>query len=141
MTGIFGYAIALPGVAIGPMHFDAHTLLFASVFLLCGYQSVLFAIFARTFAVTEGILPPNKNLFRFYEIVNLEKGLTVAGLAMIAGIVLLIMAVSRWHQAGFGELDYAKTMRLVVPGVTLLALGFQTLLSSFLISMLGMKRR
>jgi hypothetical protein len=32
-------------------------------------------------------------------------------------------------------------MRLVVPGVTLAALGFQTIISSFLISMMGMRRK
>ena len=32
-------------------------------------------------------------------------------------------------------------MRLVVPGVTLTALGFQTVLSSFFISVLAMRRR
>jgi hypothetical protein len=41
----------------------------------------------------------------------------------------------------FGHLDYAKTMRLVIPGVTLTALGFQTVLASFFISILGMRRR
>jgi len=43
--------------------------------------------------------------------------------------------------ASFGTLDYAQTMRLVVPGVTLTALGFQTILSSFFVSILGMSRR
>jgi hypothetical protein len=32
-------------------------------------------------------------------------------------------------------------MRWVVPGVTLTALGFQTVLSSFFCSMLGMRRK
>jgi hypothetical protein len=31
-------------------------------------------------------------------------------------------------------------MRLVVPGVILTALGFQTVVSSFLVSILGMRR-
>lgn len=140
-TGLCGYAIALPGVAIGPMHFDAHTLLFATLFILCGYQSVLFAIFARTFAYTEGILPVNRNLLRFYKVLNLERGLVIAGLAMLVGTGLLLAAINQWRLAGFGRLDYAHTMRLVIPGATLLALGFQTVLSSFLISLLGMKRR
>jgi hypothetical protein len=32
-------------------------------------------------------------------------------------------------------------MRVVVPGATLTALGFQTVLSSFFMSVLGLKRR
>ena len=141
LTGLCGYAIALPGVAIGAVHFDAHTLLFASLFILCGYQAVLFAIFARTIAYTEGILPVNRNLLRFYNVMNLERGLVIAGLAMLVGTGLLLTAVNQWRLADFGRLDYAYTMRLVIPGATLLALGFQTILSSFLISMLRMERR
>jgi glycosyltransferase involved in cell wall biosynthesis len=38
--GLAGYAIAMPGVPIGGVTFDAHTLLFASLAILCGYQSV-----------------------------------------------------------------------------------------------------
>ena len=49
--------------------------------------------------------------------------------------------MNQWRLAGFGRLDYAHTMRLVVPGMTLTALGFQTVVSSFFVSILGMKRR
>jgi hypothetical protein len=141
LLGLFGYAIALPGVTIAGATFDAHTLLFASMFILCGYQSIIFSIFAKTFAVTEGLLPPDKRLNRFFELINLEKGLLASGLAIVAGIVLLGIAVQEWRLAHFGRLDYAKTMRLVIPGVTLVALGFQTMLSSFFVSLLGMRRK
>ena len=42
VLGLVGYAIALPGVQIGRITFDAHTLLFASLALIVGMQSVLF---------------------------------------------------------------------------------------------------
>jgi len=88
-----------------------------------------------------GILPPNRNLSRFYELINLERGLAGAGLAFLVGLYLLLSAFNDWRLANFGNLNYAVTMRLAIPGATLLALAFQTILSSFLISMLGMKRR
>jgi len=50
------------------------------------------------------------------------------------------VAVLQWKAAHFGRLDYAVTMRWVIPGATLTALGFQTVLSSFFVSILGMKR-
>jgi hypothetical protein len=49
--------------------------------------------------------------------------------------------VGQWRATGFGRLDYAYTMRWVIPGATLTALGFQTILSSFFVSILGMRRR
>ena len=71
-------------------------------------------------------MPADRHYTRFYELVNLERGLIVAGLALLVGLALLLAAVNQWRLAGFGRLDYAHTMRLVVPGVTLTALGFQT---------------
>lgn len=141
IVGLIGYALALPGVKIGPAALDAHTLLFASLAVLCGYQSILFAIFSKTFGIREGFLPDDPRMNRFFQIVNLERGLIVSFLAMTVGVALLLMAVNQWRLVNFGHLDYAHTMRLVVPGATLTALGFQTFLSSFFVSILGMHRR
>ncbi len=139
--GLLGYLVAMPGLSIGRSTFDAHTLLFSSLAILCGYQWILFAIFAKTFAITEGFLPPDRQLNRFFEIVNLERGLIVAALAVLAGSALLLAAIRQWWLVDFGHLDYAYTMRFVVPGATLVALGFQTVFSSFFVSILGMRRK
>ena len=139
--GLLGYAVALPGLTVGRLTFDAHTLLISSLAILCGYQALLFALFAKTFAVNEGFLPADRFLERFFRVMDLERGLALAGVALVAGVVLLVAAIDVWRRAGFGPLDYAHTMRLVVPGVTLFALGFQTVVSSFLVSFLGLARR
>ena len=60
---------------------------------------------------------------------------------MIAGAALLFGAVEQWRAVHFGNLDYSHTMRWVIPGVTLAFLGFQTVLSGFFVSILGMRRR
>jgi glycosyltransferase involved in cell wall biosynthesis len=140
-AGLVGYALALPGVKIGPATLDAHTLLFASLAILCGYQAIVFAIFTKTFAINEGLLPADPRMNRFFQIVNLERGLLLSAVALGIGLTLLLAAVLQWRAVGFGNLDYAHTMRLVVPGATLTALGFQTALSSFFVSILGMHRR
>lgn len=141
VLGLLGYGLAMPGVRIHGVTFDAHTLLFASLAMLCGYQSVLFAIFAKTFAISEALIPDDPHLARFYNFFNLEKGLFVGLAGLLLGLALLLAAVNRWRLSDFGELNYAHTMRLVVPGVTLAALGFQTVLSSFFVSILRMRRR
>ena len=141
LLGMTGYAIAMPGITLGGVTFDAHTLLFASLAILCGYQSILFAILTKTFAINEGLLPEDPRINRFFKLVNLEKGLITSSITLLVGLALLIMAINQWRLASFGYLDYAQTMRLVVPGATLTALGFQTILSSFFVSILGMRRR
>ena len=139
--GLLGYLLALPGFVLGGVAFDAHTLLVASLAILLGYQSILFAIFSKTFAIAEGLMPEDPRMNRLYELATLERGLLVGVGAFAAGLGLLAGALARWWQVEFGALDYASTMRLVVPGVTLAALGFQTVLSSFFTSILGMRRR
>ena len=141
LLGLIGYAIALPGFRIGGIAFDAHTLLLASLLILCGYQTILFALLAKTFAIAEKLVPEDPRMDRFFKIVNLERGLILGLSSMIVGVVLIGMAVMRWAHVHFGTLDYAGTMRLVVPGSTLTALGFQTIFSSFFASILGMKRK
>ena len=139
--GLVGYALALPGATIGGITLDAHTLLFSSLALICGYQSILFAVFAKIFAIRERLLPEDIRMTRLFKLVTLERGALAGAVAMVLGLALLVAAIVQWMRVDFGGLDYATTMRLVVPGVTLTALGFQTVLSSFFMSILGMNRR
>jgi glycosyltransferase involved in cell wall biosynthesis len=141
LLGLVGYGIALPGLRLFGARFDAHTLLFATLFVICGYQAVQFAIMTKVFAASEGLLPEDPRITRFLSVFDLEMGLLSGALAIVLGVVLLGGAISQWVRADFGALDYAHTMRWVIPGVMLTALGIQTILSGFFTSLLGMKRR
>jgi glycosyltransferase involved in cell wall biosynthesis len=141
LLGLVGYAVALPGTTVWGVTFDAHTLLFASLAILCGYQSILFAILTKFFAIGEGLLPEDPRLTRLSKVVNLETGLLVGVLALLVGIGLLLGSINQWRLADFGRLEYAQTMRWVIPGVTLTVLAVQTILNSFFGSILGMRRR
>jgi glycosyltransferase involved in cell wall biosynthesis len=141
LAGIVGYALAMPRLSIGKMTFDVHTLLFASLAIICGYQSIAFALMTKVFAIVEGLLPEDPRLNKFFKLVNLESGLTVGALGMAVGLGLLGGAVHEWSSVDFGALNYEHTMRWVIPGVMLTALGFQTILSSFFASLMGMRRR
>lgn len=141
VLGLIAYALAMPGLELHGVRFDAHTLLFGTLAFLCGYQAIFFAIFAKALAVQEGLLPADARLKRFLTMFNLEVGLVIAAGALIVGLILLGVALNRWRLADFGPLNYARTMRLVVPGATLTALGFQTILSAFLLSIFDLRRR
>ena len=141
LVGLMGYAVAMPGLRWHGITFDAHTLLFASVAILCGYQSVVFAVFTKMFAIVEKLMPETPNMTRLFKVFTLERGLVAGAAMLVVGLGLLVSAVVIWWDRKFGNLDYAKTMRVVVPGATLTALGFQTVLSSFFMSVLGLRRR
>jgi len=83
--------------------------------ILCGYQSIVFAISTKTFAISEGLLPEDPRMTRFFETIYLERGLVISFLTLLVGGGLLLAAVLKWQATGFGELDYGQTMRLVIP--------------------------
>jgi glycosyltransferase involved in cell wall biosynthesis len=141
LLGLAGYIIALPGMTLSGVTFDAHTLLFASLSILCGFQAAVFAGFTKLFGISEGLLPPDPRLECAFQYITLERGLLLGGFALVAGLSLLVIAVLIWRSAGWGRLDYGEVMRVVIPGATLTALGFQAVLSSFFMSILGMRRR
>ena len=131
----------MPGMTIGRMTFDAHTLLFASLAVICGSQSMFFAAIAKTFAMTEGVLPVDPRVQRFSRLLTLERGLLLGLAAGLVGAFMLLAAFNQWRVRDFGRLDYAETMRMVVPGVTLAVLGYQMILGCFFMSLLTMRRR
>ena len=133
---VIGYALALPQIRVFGAALDVHTLLVASLAGLLGWQCVMLAALARIFAGREGLMSLNPKLER----VTVEQGILFGGIAIALGVVLIAAVVIQWWQASFGSLDYPQTMRLVVPGVMLFALGFQTMMASMLASVLKMHR-
>jgi glycosyltransferase involved in cell wall biosynthesis len=141
MLGAAGYAIALPGMTIGGLTFDVHTLLYASLSVLVGQQAISFALLTKSFAIGEGLLPVDARAARFFRIATLERGLVLGTLLAIVGLVLLGGTALEWYRTGFGPLDYIRTMRRAIPGATAMALGVQIVLGSFFASILGLRRR
>jgi len=141
LLGLIGYGLALPGVSLGGITFEMQTLLFSSLFILSGYQSLQFALFTKTLAVSEGLLPEDPRVRRFLGLVNLEKALVAGLITLMAGVALLIVSVFQWKEAAFGRLNYNSTMRWLIPGSALCTLGFQTVLGSFFVGILGLRRR
>jgi glycosyltransferase involved in cell wall biosynthesis len=140
LLGLLGFALALPGLRVHGVHFGAHTLVIASMLVLVGYQAILFGISVKTFAISQGIMPADRRIDALLKNVTLERAV-IAGAAMgIAGAVLVAIAANRWRAGGFGDLDYDRTMRWVVPGAALTAIGVQTILAGFLLGILNFFR-
>ncbi|HTP30296.1 MAG TPA: glycosyltransferase family 2 protein [Anaeromyxobacteraceae bacterium] len=139
--GLIGYAVALPGLRVAGITFDAHTLLFASLGLIVGTESLLLFLVTKAYAVREGLLPADPRLERLVSVVQLETGLLVGIAGWLVGAALLVAAINEWRVAGFGPLDYAHTMRRVIPGATLVVLGTQAAVFGLLASLLSMQRR
>ncbi|MEA2204517.1 MAG: hypothetical protein QOE77_1293 [Blastocatellia bacterium] len=134
------WLLPVPRVVAG-VTFDVHTLLYAAAAIIIGFQAILFAVFTKVFAISEGLLPPDKRLDNLFRYITLEGGLIVASLLILAGLAGTAYSYWFWDQLSFGNLDPARTMRIVIPAVTALTVGCQTLFSSFFLSILGLRRR
>jgi len=147
-----GALLMLIGMALcawllpGPRHvssvtLDVHTLLYAAAAIVIGFQAVNFSIFTKVFGMSEGLLPEDPRLNKIFRYITLETGL-ISGLALLlTGLAVSIYAVSDWGAHSFGTLDPTKILRLVIPAVTAMTLGSEIILSSFFLSVLGLKRR
>jgi hypothetical protein len=126
---------------IGPAELDIHTLLVAGLAALLGYQLIIFALFTKLFAITEGFQPMPAYFDRLFRHVSLELGIAAGAVLTLAGFAALVAAVLDWRAVGFGGLDPRVTMRQLIPGAILLVIGIQTVFSSFFLSVLGIRRR
>lgn len=118
---------------------DIHTLMYANLLVILGYQSVVIYFFTRMFAYERKLLPAAPDMREAFSWFSMELGLLL-GLGMLAvGLFVSADAFLGWNKLGFSSLDPTVTSREVVPAITLIILGFQTVLYSFFFSFIGQK--
>jgi glycosyltransferase involved in cell wall biosynthesis len=142
LLGVAGMVWLLPGQqAAGRVNFDVNTLAYAAAAVICGFQAVVFYVFAKTYAIRHGLLPEDRTVYRLHRLMRLEIGL-VAGLAlMLIGLTLAAYALGSWGLRSFGPLQPDQSLRIVIPSATLLILGLQVMFSSCLLSILQLETR
>jgi len=134
--------VLVPGpLPVGSVTLDTNTLLVAAMAMLVGFQLVAFAVFSKTFAISEGLLPPDPRLPRLFGVITLEVGITVGILCVGGGLATLGWEIAAWQRRDFGALSYPDSLRVVIPAVTSITLGIQIIFSSFFLSILGLRRR
>lgn len=126
---------------VGQAALDVHTLLYAAVAVLLGYQAILFAAFARIFAMTHGLLPIHERMERIFKRVTLETGLVLGFALLLIGTAGSIVAFLAWQRTGYGPLLVQHTLRIVIPSALAVTLGAQTVFASFFLSVLGLSVR
>lgn len=140
-VGSLGCLLVLMRISLAGIVFDAHTLLVAMVALLVAAQLGCFALLAKTFAASEGILPMDSRVEQFARRCSLERTLWFSGGLIAGGVGVVAWKSLEWASQGFGGLDYSETMRWIIPAVGAIALGFQFAFSSFLLGVLRLARR
>jgi glycosyltransferase involved in cell wall biosynthesis len=135
--GLLVWIPVLAGINVFGRHWDVHTLIAGSLLMIVGTQVSALGICAQAYAtyymnLRDSWFDALRSRFR------LEHGLMLGGMVFLAGAVLCAIIVVRWAERGFGDLAEEK---LALVGATLLILGVQVFFASFLLSILGLRRR
>ena len=142
LVGLVLGGVLLAGpIQIGEHALDVSALVYAMAAVLIGFQAILFAAFSRAFVANEGLMPPSPGMQKAFKVLNLERGLIIGLLLLIVGVALAIYGFINWGSLDFGALDARDAIRLAVPAATLSVLGFETIMGSFFLSVLGLSRR
>jgi glycosyltransferase involved in cell wall biosynthesis len=128
--------LVLAHVNVLGRQWDLHTLIAGSLLLIIGAQIVSLGLCAHAYATylmdeRDPWFDRMRTRLQLEHGLLLGAGLALAGVAIIAGIAL------QWIASGFGSLSQERT---AIAGATLLVLGLQVIFSSFLLSILGLRR-
>jgi glycosyltransferase involved in cell wall biosynthesis len=134
--GIVVMATVLAHVNVFGRSWDVHSMIGGSLLAIVGTQILALGLCARAYGVY--ILGEDDVWFeRMRPRVKLEHGLLAGAALIIAGLTLGGVIIGKWIASGAGALSQT---RLALFGATLLIVGIQIFFSSFLLSILGLRR-
>lgn len=122
LIGCVGYT----GFSLNNITFGGHTMLGASLLLMSGFQAVLMSFLCNNLSLKLGLNDRHaENLLQNFITQN---GLKMSLTFFVLGISLWANVFLDWKQLHFGMLDYASTLKIVIPGATLISLSFETII-------------
>tara|TARA_B100000902_G_scaffold235154_1_gene222868 strand:+ start:126 stop:554 length:429 start_codon:yes stop_codon:yes gene_type:complete len=127
--GLLGGALGYLGSSLGPVTLGAHTMLGSSLFIISGYQAVLMHLLSLDLSQKLG-MRSSKNITFLQKLIT-SQGARIGFLMLISGVFLWGKVFLSWQSADFGPLDYATTMKIVIPGATLISLSFEMMMFTF----------
>ena len=129
--------IVISRLAVFGREWDIHALIGGALLAIVGTQIVALGICAHAYG-TYFMGEQDRWFDRMRARFKLEHGLLLGGGIALAGIVFGAYIVIEWINQGFGALAYE---RLAVLAATMIIVGIQIFFSSFLLSILGLRRR
>jgi len=137
LLGALVAALVLAQVNVFGRQWDLHTLMGGALLMIVGTQVVALGLCAHaygTYFMNERDPWFDRMRARF----RLEHGLLLGGAVVLAGLAIGVGIAVDWISRGFGSLGQE---RLAILALTLVIVGIQVFFSSFLLSILGLRRR
>ncbi len=136
LLGALASTLVLAHIDLLQRQWDLHTLIAGSLLLIVGTQLVGLGLCAHAYA-TYFMGERDEWFDRARARLRLEHGLMLGSFICLIGVVMIAALVIDWIARGFGSLSQE---RVAICAATLLVLGIQIVFSSFLLSILGLRR-
>jgi len=137
LLGALVAALVLAQVNVLGRQWDLHALMGGALLMIVGTQVVALGLCAHaygTYFMNERDPWFDRMRARF----RLEHGLLLGGAVVLVGLAIGVGIAADWVSRGFGSLGQE---RLAILALTLVIVGIQIFFSSFLLSILGLRRR
>ncbi len=137
LLGVIVSLTVLLQIQVFGREWDLHAMVAGALLMVVGTQVLALGLCAHAYG-TYFMGEKDPWFDRMRARFRLEHGLILGGSIIFAGVVMAAVIVGTWVDRGFGQLSEE---RLAVLAATLLIVGLQIFFSSFLISILGLRRR
>jgi glycosyltransferase involved in cell wall biosynthesis len=137
LLGVIVSAISLSQVPILGREWNLHTLIAGELMAVVGVQIVALGLCAHAYG-TYFMGEKDPWFDRMRARFRLEHGLMLGGAIVFAGVIAGALIIGIWIERGFGALSEE---RLAATAAALVIVGLQIFFSSFLLSILGLRRR
>ena len=126
LLGIAGMCVLAAGpVKIGSVEFSVHTMLFMAGCVIVGLLIIILKVLTDVYALNYDYVPLTEKQQKLLRKLSVEKCLIIGGVLALIGLVMAVVAITRWATVGYGNLIPESMMRLTIPSWTLIILGFQ----------------
>jgi glycosyltransferase involved in cell wall biosynthesis len=135
--GVLISVVSLLQVNVFGREWELHTMVGGALLMIVGTQVVALGLCAHTYG-TYFMNEKDPWFDRMRRRFRLEHGLLLGGATLLVGLAIAALIVGTWINRGFGELSEE---RLAVLAAALVIIGIQIFFTSFLLSILGLRRR
>jgi uncharacterized membrane protein len=135
--GLLACVTVLGHVHILGRKWDLHALIGGALLMIVGVQVLAMGLCAHAYG-TYFMGEKDAWFDTLRARLRLEHGLMAGGAILIAGVVSGGIIVIHWIERGFGALSEERT---AIVAAALIIIGLQVIFSSFLLSILGLRRR
>lgn len=134
---VLGGTIVVDKITINNINFSIHTLLYCACLIIIGLSILQMYLIVKVYAYNHNFLPKKQTDWNHK--IREDRIIAIGAGIVILGIVLSIIAVETWKASSMGDLNAEQTMRIVIPAVLCLIVGFQSIFTGFIVGVMKIR--